>query len=468
VRDTTRGPVNAAAADLVAMLSHPNGWRRETAQRLLVERGDKSIAPALLKLASGTSEWRTQLRALWTLDGLDAIEPATVARALDDASREIRVNAVRLAERWLSGPNEIIAAAIRKRVDDPDAQVRRQLAASLGAAAPGLRDTTLTDMLERHGDDPITVDAALSSLRDREAIVLQRLLQADGGETPQRLAAVTMLAATIVRSANNPAIHQLIAQAAEGSRQAWQRSALLRGAEVAVLGAAMPGAKRIVAAPPTAANLPCPTCPGGRAGPGGAYAFQRPGDPTVATRGPRRGPALRLDREPAPLTALAGSTDGLAARATTLLAAVSWPGKSGEAVIAPLTAVEQQRFDAGREVYRNICQACHQADGRGQDKLAPSLIVSPLALANAAIPARVLLNGKEGPVGLMPPIGALLSDAQIAAVLTYIRREWGNAASPVDPDLIKTVRAATAGRTKPWTDAELNAILAGSGPGGAD
>ena len=101
-RDTARGPVNASAADLVAMLSHPNGWRRETAQRLLVERGDKSIAPALVKVAGAGTEWRTRLRALWTLDGLDAIEPALVTQALEDPSREIRLNAVRLSERWLA------------------------------------------------------------------------------------------------------------------------------------------------------------------------------------------------------------------------------------------------------------------------------------------------------------------------------------------------------------------------------
>ena len=94
--------------------------------------------------------------------------------------------------------------------------------------------------------------------------------------------------------------------------------------------------------------------------------------------------------------------------------------------------------------------------------------MSPLALANAGIPARILLNGKEGAVGLMPPIGAILSDAQIAAVLTYIRREWGNAATPVDPDVVKTIRALTSGRAKPWTDTELNALPPGSGPGGAD
>ncbi len=65
----------------------------------------------------------------------------------------------------------------------------------------------------------------------------------------------------------------------------------------------------------------------------------------------------------------------------------------------------------------------------------------------------------------MPPIGSALTDEQIAAVLTYIRREWGHAATPVDAALIKTIRTLTAGRTRPWTDSELMAVPA-NGRGG--
>ena len=127
----------------------------------------------------------------------------------------------------------------------------------------------------------------------------------------------------------------------------------------------------------------------------------------------------------------------------------------------PLTAEEQQRFDAGREVYRNACQQCHQPDGRGQERLAPTLVGSPLALAAADIPARILLNGKEGPIGLMPPVGSVLSDDQIAGVLTYIRREWGQTGTPVAAADVAAVRAQTAARTRPWTHDELMAMVKG-------
>jgi mono/diheme cytochrome c family protein len=74
---------------------------------------------------------------------------------------------------------------------------------------------------------------------------------------------------------------------------------------------------------------------------------------------------------------------------------------------------------------------------------------------------RILLNGKEGSVGLMPPIGASLTDAQIAAVLTYIRRDWGQTASPVSAGTVKATRALIAGRSRPWTDGELMALVSG-------
>ena len=74
---------------------------------------------------------------------------------------------------------------------------------------------------------------------------------------------------------------------------------------------------------------------------------------------------------------------------------------------------------------------------------------------------RILLNGKEGPVGLMPPVGSVLSDEQIAGVLTYIRREWGQFGTAVDPGQVKTVRTQTATRTRPWKDEELMAMIKG-------
>jgi mono/diheme cytochrome c family protein/glucose/arabinose dehydrogenase len=483
MHDTTRADASssdrralsmASPAQLLESLSHANGWRRDTAQRLLVERfsgrstrADGAVVSALVKLAVNAPDPRVRLHALWTLDGIDAIEPATVERALEDVSRDVRASAIRIAERWLGEANHPIQAAVLKRLDDKDWAVRYQLAASLGAMPPGQRDSAAAAFLERQGGDPVAVDAVLSGLRGSEVAVLEAMLQTGGPQTPNREAVIAMLAATIVRSAQDSPGQMVFGWIADPRRANWQRAALLRGAEVAWLGAAMPGAstasgqRGAVTAP-----LSCPTCPGGRAGPGGAYAYSTPEDFVVATgraRGRGSARSVRLNREPVELLSLAAGADALSPRVAALLERVTWPGKPGEATpIAPLTAEEQLRYEAGREVYRNICQACHQPDGRGQDKLAPSLVDSPLALAPAEITARILLNGKEGAFGLMPPIGSTLGDEQIASVLTYVRREWGQAGTPVDPATVKTVRALTSGRTRPWTNDELMS-LAGKG-----
>jgi mono/diheme cytochrome c family protein len=290
--------------------------------------------------------------------------------------------------------------------------------------------------------------------------MLDRLFAADD-ETPQRVAMVTTLSAMIVRSGQDAPIQALFARLAGGAGRPWQRAALMRGAEVAVIGGKLPGpGPQRGRGPGAGATPPCPTCPGARGGPGGDYAFPGVIEAQRAARGARgSGPGLRLNREPDALAALAASGSELAPRAATLLDRIEWPGKPGAAPgPAPLTAAELDRFNRGREVYRDVCAACHQADGRGQERLAPSLVGSALALGAPDIPARILLHGKEGPIGLMPPLGATLSDEDVAAVLTYVRREWGQTGDAVDPGVVASVRTSTKDRTRPWTNDELERL----------
>ena len=445
-----------SGARLVALLSHPNGWHRDAAQRILIERHLTAAVPALKNLAARAAAPRVRLHALWTLSGLEALEPALVVRALADPSRDVRASALRLAEPWLNDASNAVYAAVLKRLDDNDWQVRRQLAATAGFLPQGEREKTLAAMLAKHGTDPVIVDAALSGVRGQERTLLS-LLSTNRDETPALAAAITMTTAAIVKSADEAAVQDAMQTVASDEAPMWQRSAMLRGTEVALLNAAMPGGGggRGANAPDTRA--------GGRQGPGGAPAFGR--GPAAPPRQPNV-TALKLTREPA-LAALAAKDGEFSKRATAVLARVVWPGKPNAApAAAPLTAEEQKRFEAGREVYQSLCAACHQPDGRGREQLAPSLVGSELALGTPGIAVRIVLNGKEGSVGLMPPLGSVLSDDQVAAALTYIRREWGHTATPIAPSSVKDLRAATNGRTRPWTAEELLQIEA-SGRGAA-
>ncbi|MPZ18939.1 MAG: c-type cytochrome [Luteitalea sp.] len=424
-RDRKPALSKATPSELVALLSHPNGWWRDTAQRLLVERGETSVVPPLKRHASSATDHRTRLHALWTVDGLGAMDETTVARALTDRSPYVRASAIRLAERWLGEPDHPLQAAVLERLDDTDNAVRRQLAASLGALPEPMREKSLITVLERFGDDPVAVDAAISGLQGREAAVLETLLES----TDELDDAVAMLAGALMREGEPAAIERIFQWAGQTGRASWQSEALLRGVE-----AALPGG-----APGSAPS-------GGGRGRG------------------RTAPAMALAHKPDALVRLAAAgRGGLSELAARVAARLDWPGKpnptanasggSRSPKKAPLTAEEEERFAAGREVYENLCVACHQTDGRGLPNVAPTLVGSRWAVGEPGHAIRIVLNGKEGQE-MMPPLESL-SNEQIAAALTYVRRAWGQTASPVDPALVKQVRALSADRTRPWTEEEL-------------
>jgi mono/diheme cytochrome c family protein len=375
------------------------------------------------------------------------------------------VAGVRLAERWLRTGDADVQAAMVKLLADPDWEVREQLAASLGEMPEAAKVPAIAGLLEKNATDPVVVDAALSGVAGDEARVLDRMMR-DVDETPARTAAITMLAATLVRGAQDGAVLSLFDAMGKATVAPWQRSALLGGAEVVLLDRPPPGSlpRRDVGR----GGEGCPTCPGARSGPGGAAAFPAAHDADNASNGGRGGrgrrpPVLMLSREPSLVAVASAPSDPLADRARAVLARIGWPGKAGgvTTAVAPLSPSEQARFAAGREIYQNLCAACHQPNGRGQERVAPPLVGSELALSAPGVPIRILLNGKEGPIGLMPPLGYTLTDDQIADVLTYIRREWGQAESTVDPADVARTRSSTSGRTKPWTNDELVKVAGG-------
>ena len=420
----------ASSAELVKTLSHANGWWRDTAQRLLVERGDKAAAPQLRQLAQQTTDWRVKLHALWTLDGLGEIEVEQVQRALADKSADVRAAAVRLSERWLAQSNQPLIDAVLKLADDPTWTVRRQVAATIGELPSANRLEPAVKMLTRYGSDPITVDVTISSLRGTENATLTRVLDAPSADPD----AIAMLTGAVARTGDAAAVQALLTRATSSSTPSASRLALLQGLDT---GLPSSGGGR-----------------GGRGQGGGA------GAPAAIAK-----PAV-LSAEPAALVKLASTTDETGILARRIVAKLEWPNKPAPIVeVTPLSADEQKRFAAGSAIYTNLCVGCHQPDGRGKEKMAPPLVESRYTNAmDGGASVRILLAGKEGPIGLMPPLGGALNDEQIASVLTYVRREWGNTGSPVAVDDVTEIRGLTKTRTKPWTDAELTP--AGRGRGG--
>ena len=439
----------ATPQQLVQTLANPKGWWRDTAQRVLVERGDATVAPLLKTLAGSAPDWRTKLHALWTLDGLGALDVASVQKALGDANADVRAAGVRLSERWLA-EDAALKAAVIKLLDDKHWNVRRQVAVSIGELPAADRVGPATTLLTRDGKDPIIVDATISSLKGLEADVLTAVMQAKTVAPASPTESVTMLTAAVAKSGDVAAVQRVIDVIADAARPAWQRLALLQGLDAGLpaLGAPAPGGR------------------GNRGGGGGG------GLPGLSAPGGRvavvPGRSVSLPAEPAALTKLASGTDAIALLASKVSAKLDWPGRPAPVITAsPLNADQQKRFEAGAEIYKNLCLGCHQEDGKGKEKLGANLVDSPYATApDASALIRILVGGKEGPIGLMPPLGPALTDEQIAAAVTYVRRAWGHTGSAVDPLNVMEVRGLSKGRTRPWTDDELKAAGRGGRGGG--
>lgn len=187
----------ATTADLVAALSHRNGWHRDTAARLLFERQDAGAVPALENLVREGPLPEGRMHALYALESLRGLTAATLLVALDDPHPRVREHAVRLADRHPA--DERLFARLCRMTDDADARVRYQLAFSLGEFASGSdRNRALAQLAFRDAGGEYPKAAIFSSLARGAGDVLADLAgRADYSATPAGGAMLESLAAQI-------------------------------------------------------------------------------------------------------------------------------------------------------------------------------------------------------------------------------------------------------------------------------
>jgi putative membrane-bound dehydrogenase-like protein len=190
-RDMPRAPAaNMSALDtksLARECASPLFWRRQTAQRLLVERGEKNAAPALRELlADKGAELSAVIFALRTLDQLRALTPSDVLPFISHADAAVRVHALQLADHWFDKDEgrALLDAALSAASVEPNPRVQIQFALSLGEA----RDGRAFAMLARFARERLGVrwmdSAVMSSLHGRGLEMLGALLREPGGSAP--------------------------------------------------------------------------------------------------------------------------------------------------------------------------------------------------------------------------------------------------------------------------------------------
>ena len=143
------------------------------------------------------------------------------------------------------------------------------------------------------------------------------------------------------------------------------------------------------------------------------------------------------------------------------------PFSSYDALVEAQPPTGPDQFRDGKKIFTASCAVCHQASGLGGNGF-PPLAGSEWVLAPKPDRIiRIVLNGFQGPVEvkgqqfnnvMVPWRETLTHDESIAAVLTYVRNEWGNKAAPVTPEEVKAIRDATAKKEGSWTAPDLQPI----------
>ncbi len=417
----------ASSVDLVKYLSHPNGWQRDTAQRLLVERANTAVVPDLQRLAMTGSETLARLHALWVLDGMGVLDLATVESALADRHPKVKAAAIRLHEPFFkTADKDKVLLNLLKLVHDENPDIQLQLAFTLGEAAEPKADDGMIAVLQHAAGNAYVREAVLSGLVVRELEFLEKLLADKSWSTnkPGRDEMLKGLAQCIFTGGKPKRVERLFELAAnQSAATTWRRLALLDGISAT--------------APVTSKGKP-----------------------------PIKAKPIHFPGEPAAWIVLQKSSDSVVReRLEKITALITWPGQPGYVPpppVVPLTAEQRERFELGKTLYEASCAQCHQPHGLGQEGLAPPLVDSEWALGSDQRLARMVLHGVRGPINVkgrvyeldMPALG-IFADDQVAAILTYIRRAWDHGAVPVEPATVHRARTETAGREEAWSETEL-------------
>lgn len=175
----------ASTTELVQHLADPDAWWRDTAQRLLIEHGDKAAIAPLKDLARSRPNALARAHALWTLSVLGGLDDDLIVTALADTEPGVREQAAKLA-----GTRANSSASVREALlglaTDPDATVRFQVALALGDVADAGAAKALALIAAEDASDRWTRTAVLSSIGGRTRGLIEALAAKPGFfESPQ-------------------------------------------------------------------------------------------------------------------------------------------------------------------------------------------------------------------------------------------------------------------------------------------
>lgn len=424
-----------STAALVDLLEHPNGWQRDMAQRLLVERADLGAVLLLEQKIKASTNTLARFHALWTLEGLGQLKPSLLSSLLDEKNDLIKITALRLLEKGIATWPQVqidLDQKLPEFVKTGSMPLVLQAALSAYVLHSAARLQVVDQVIERFVAQPLLRDAVMSSLVNHEFAFLQKLWTLPAWQNPEQTQEIflEMLSNAILMKKDPGELSELLNLLHQEAKPLGKKEqVVLTALSIAAL------------------NLK---------GSGNIFLKKEP---------------ELLKRMDLPL-----DQNGLA----NLKTLFTWPGFNPEIASTPLKSSlddkASKQFALGRQKYLATCAGCHGTNGRGMDRFGPPMAGSEWVLGDERRLSLIILHGLEGPIvvqgkkydapEILPvmPAHSVMDDADIAAILTYIRNEWGNQASPVTPGTVGSTRHTSQGRVIPWTVKDLDKYVKAKWP----
>jgi putative membrane-bound dehydrogenase-like protein len=161
-------------AEWVTSLSHENAWWRDMARQLIVQQGELSVVPTIEKLVRNSNDHRVRINALWTLEGLNALNLETIEAGLVDKHPKVKSSALELSARLPVSDHKKIAqhlvdlSSALALPTSSDYEIALQVALVAGEVKAPQSLLALKQVLVNYADKPWIKQAAISGLTGRE------------------------------------------------------------------------------------------------------------------------------------------------------------------------------------------------------------------------------------------------------------------------------------------------------------
>lgn len=168
--------LDKSAKQLLGYLGHANGWYRDTAQKLIVLKGDKSVVSELKKMVTNNESFWTDMfgdkdyalervHALWTLEGLGIVDKELIIKKLKDMDSRVRITAIRLSDKFLKNGDVGIISDLKHLQSDKDINVVNQLALSMRYSASSDATEILNSIADNYKKHEIISVSVAESLK---------------------------------------------------------------------------------------------------------------------------------------------------------------------------------------------------------------------------------------------------------------------------------------------------------------